>query len=335
VFLLVTLVSTVLFFAWSFPFGDLSDLATSAVARATGNQVYLQFKTMNLNLVPVPSVSASEVSVETPALPALEAKWLKFSPNWFSLLFNVWTLKKAASGDVEAAQKMQTRFGASIAAEGVLGADIDLNLGSGSKSESGKERSRVSLAIDKLSLSQARKWADLSLDMSGEASFDTTMQFTPGFADQPEGEIELHVNKFNLPGSTIMIPWEGAMLPITLPTLTLSNVVIKGRLVGGSLIIEDGSFGQSKDPINGRLKGQMALRLMPMGQSVSPQFGPYNLTVDLNTSRQIDKDLGFAFFILNSAKNETANGSHYLFRAQGQGMGPQYGPPSIQRIPSF
>jgi hypothetical protein len=334
-FLAVTCSAALLFFVWFFPFSDLSDLVTSAVARGTGNQIYLQFETMKLNLLPTPAISANRVSVETPALPPIEAAWLKISPSWFSLLFNAWTFKKAAAGDPEAAAKLQTRLGLSIAAEGVLGGDLDASLSSGSKSESGNDRSRVALAIDKVNLSEVRKWADLSMDLQGQASLETHLQFTPGFTDQPDGEIELHVNKFNLPATTLMIPFEGAMMPINLPTLTLGNVILRGRLSGGSLVIEEGTFGQSKDPINGRIKGQLALRLVPMGGGVQPVFGAYNLTVDLNTSKQVDKEMGFAFLLFDSAKTPTATGSHYLFRAQGQGIGPAFPPPSIARINSF
>jgi len=132
-----------------------------------------------------------------------------------------------------------------------------------------------------------------------------------------------------------MIPFQGAMMPINLPTLTLANVVLRGRLGGGQLNIEEGTFGQSKDPINGRIKGQIALSLRPVGGSVQPSFGEYRLNVELNTSKQVDKEMGFAFLLFDQAKNATANGSHYLFSARGPGLGPMFPPPSITRISSF
>jgi hypothetical protein len=331
-FLLVSLISALFFFAWFFPFSDLSDVVTTAVARSTNGQIYLQFETMNLNLLPTPAISATHVSVDTPMLPALQAKWMKFSPSWTSLIWNIWTIKKAGNGDAEAAAKLPTRIGASISAEGLLGADIDVKIRPGSTGDQGVERSKVSLFVEKLNLNDVQKWYDLPVKMQGTASLDTTIQFNPAFLDQPEGDIDLRIKKFNLPASTIMVPMNGAALPINLPTLTLENVILRGRLSGGKLIIEEGSFGQSKDPISGRIKGEIGMRLQNLGQQVIPQFGAYNLKVELNTSRMVDKEISFAFFMFDNAKTPTATGSHYLFTASGNSFGP---PPQITRIGSF
>jgi len=332
-FIGITLCSTLMFFGWFFPCSDLSDLVTSLIARGTGGQVYVQFASMDLNLLPTPAVSADGVSIETPALPStLEARWLKISPNVLGLLFNPLLLKRAAGGDPEAANKLQMRLGGTVAAEGVLGGDVDVSIGPGSKSEGGAERSKLTVEIEKVNLKELSKWASLSLNIQGQANFNTIMQFTPGFAEQPEGELDVRVNKFNLPASTIMVPLGEAMMPINVPTLTLANVVMKGRLVGGSLIIEEGAFGQNQDPIHGRMKGQIAMRVQPMGP---PILGAYNLTLDLSTNKMIEKELGFAFLLFDSAKTPTSTGSRYLFRAQGQGIGPQYPPPTITRINSF
>lgn len=331
-FFLVSLISSAFFFAWFFPFSDLSDLVTSTVARATNSQVYLQFETMDLNLLPAPAISAKNISIETPALPALEAKWMKLSPSWISILLNAWTIKKASGGDAEAAGKLGTRIGVNIAAEGLLGADVELKIRPGTASEQGQDRSKVSLAVEKLNLAEFQKWSDLPVKMQGQASLDTTVQFTPSLSEQPEGDIDLRVSKLNLPASTIMVPFDGAVMPVNLPNLTLDNVVLKGRLVGSKFIIEEGTFGKSKDPIYGRIKGQLGLKLMVQGPQVQPQFGAYNFTVELNSTKAVEKEIGFAFLLFDNAKIPTSMGSKYLFTASGQGFGP---PPTITKINSF
>lgn len=331
-FILIAFVSALFFFVWFFPFSDLSDLITSTVARTTNNQIYLQAESMDLNLIPQPAISAKSVSVETPALPELQAKWLKITPSIWSVLGNLWTLKKAAGGDADASAKLGTRLGVSVSAEGLLGGDVDLNVRPGSAGESGAERSKVSLFVEKLNLSEFQKWYDLSVKMQGQASLDSTIQYTPGFVEQPEGEVHLRISRFNMPAATLMLPYEGAVLPVNLPNLTLADVILKGHLTGGKFIIEDGQFGQSNDPIYGRIKGQIGFRLQPMGGQVQPQFGAYNLTVELTTTRAVEKDIGFAFLLFDSAKTPTATGSHYLFQASGGGFGP---PPQITRVNAF
>jgi hypothetical protein len=130
-----------------------------------------------------------------------------------------------------------------------------------------------------------------------------------------------------------MIPVdETTSMPVNLPTLTLANVDLKGRLSGGTFIIEDGRFGQGQDPLYGRIKGQIGLQISKVGPRMVPMLGSYNLTVDMNISRKIEKEVGFAFLLFDSAKTPTATGSHYLFRALGQNFA---APPSITRLSSF
>lgn len=329
------LASTLFFMFFLFPFSDLSDLVTSAVARATNNQVYVQAETLNLNLIPQPAISASNVSVET-SLPAIEAKWAKVTPGIFTTLLNMGTFMKAANGDFEASRAAMNKLSLAVDAEGVLGGDMGLAIRPGKKTDQGRDRSRISLSVDKIDLSQVQRWADLPMRLQGRANVETDMQVAFDFSEQPEGDFNLNVNKFALPASTVSIPMgEGATFPLNVPSLTLANVVFKGRLVGGTLVIEEGVFGKAGDPLSGRIKGQLGVRLQPMGNTVTPLFGSYNLTVDLNTTSEIQKELGFAFIPLDSAKTPTGGGgARYLFRATGQGIGMQF-VPQITRVDSF
>lgn len=331
----VMLGSAVLFFVLFFPFSDLSDVVTSAVARATGNQVYVQFDSLDMHVVPMPAVSATNVSIET-SLPPLKAAWAKVTPSLMSVLFSLPTAIKAATGDAEAARAMSSKIGGTFAAEGLLGGDVELSVGSGSKSDSGKARSRVSLAMENIKLAEVQKWSEVSLKFSGDATAVADVQIDPEMGDQPEGNFQVQIKKFNLPAGTVMVPFGEANLPVNVPNITLANVVLKGRLTNGNLQIDEGTFGQAGDPIYGKIKGTIGMRLQAQGANVFPMFGSYNLTVDLNTTQMVEKDLGFAFMLLNSAKTPVAGGgARYLFRANGNGIGMQYGPPGITRINSF
>ncbi|HMN70173.1 MAG TPA: hypothetical protein PKC28_16660 [Bdellovibrionales bacterium] len=312
----IALASALLFFVWLFPFSDLSQVLTTVVAQSTGNQVYVQPETLDVHLLPQPAVSATNVSIET-MLPPLEAKWVKFRPSLMSLLLNIGTIMKAQRGDAEAQKAMATRFGFSFSAEGLLGGDVDLSYGPGRKAEGGGERARARLQIEELNLDSLRDWADLAQKIQGRANVDTDIQFSPDFTDQPEGEFNVRVEKFNMPAGVAMIPMNGVSMPVNYPGLTLANAVLKGRLVGGSLVIEDGQFGQGKDPLYGRIKGQFDLKMIRTPAGVAPQFGKYAVTVDLNANHAMLKELGFVFMFLDKAKTGTTAGARYLFRAQG------------------
>lgn len=326
-------VFTVLFAVLLFPFNDLSDAITSAVARQTNNQVYLQAKELNFHLIPTPAVSARELKVET-ALPPIEAQWAKITPSLFSVIFSSFTIIKAARGDVEAARSLGSKIGMSISAEGVFGGEASLNMSAGSKGESGLQRSRVSMSFEEINLKDVQRWADLSINLQGRANFASDMQFTPDFQEQPEGDYELQMAEFKMPAGTVQIPMGEASFPVNLPTLTLKKVVLKGRMSAGKFIIEEGLFGQSQDPIYGRIRGQLDVRLLPQGGAVVPSFGVYDLTVDLNTSPEIQKDktLSLAFAPIESAKTPNASGgAKYTFKASGT-LGAY---PQITRIDSF
>lgn len=326
----VVLTSALLFFIWIFPFSDLSQMMTTMVAQGTGNQVYVQTETLDLHFLPTPAVSATGLSIET-SLPPVEAKWAKFTPGLLSALFNIRTMMKAGS-DPAASQALMTSLSFGLDAEDVLGADIDFSMRPGKKSESGVERSKISVAMENLDLGRVQDWADLPVKFKGHADFETEMNIAPGFQEQPDGEFTLKVSKFNLPAATVMIPMGEASMPLNLPTLTLQNVVLKGRMTNGQLVIEDGTFGQASDPVHGRIKGQLGLRLQPAGGQVIPILGAYTLTVDLNASKAVQKEIGIAFLLFDSAKTESPTGFRYLFRAQGSGMA---GVPSITRLGSF
>lgn len=332
-FVALTLGSALFFFALFFPFGDMTIALTTAIARASNNAVYVQMDTFDLNMLPTPAISANNVTIETAMAPTVEANWIRLRPAWLNMLLNAWTIKQAASGDAEAAAKLGTRLGLTVAIEGILGGDVGLSLRPGSDSEQGAERSKVTLALEDLNLSDFQKWMDLPMKLDGKISMDSTVQIVPGLSEQPEGEIELKVEKFSMPPFTAQIPVdETSAMPINLPAITLASVVLKGRLVGGQLIIEEGSFGRATDPLSGRIKGQMAMTLNQRGGQVFPLFGRYDLRVELNTTKALESQIGYAFFPLNNVKNPTATGSNYRFSAMDTGFN---GFPKITRINTF
>ena len=324
-FIAVAIGSALLFMIWFFPFSDLSQFVTTTIARATGNTVYVQFDSLNMHMLPTPSISATGVSVET-TLPAITAQWAKVTPSPFNLVRNLPSILK---GEPLALSDLSF----SVDAEGLLGAEIGLSLSPAAASERGSERSRVQVMIEDLDLRELQTWADLPLKIQGQGNFETDLLVSPEMQDQPEGDYSVRIEKFNLPAGTVMMPMNGVSMPISLPALSLANVLLKGRMINGNLMIEEGTFGQSQDPLYGRIKGQIGLRLLPTGGgNVAPQLGSYNLTVDISASRAIEKELNFVFLFLEAGKTPTSQGSRYLFRAQGAMMGAS---PQITRLSSF
>ncbi len=320
-FLTTIVASSMLFALWSFPFNDLSDAVTSAVSRFTGNQVYLQAQQLNIHLIPQPAVSADNLTVET-TLPPVAATWAKITPGIFSIVFNLSSVIKAIRGDAEASRNLLSRIDLNVDAEGVWGGDVAI----------AKSSTRITLNVEEVNLKDLGEWAELPMSLQGRANFATDIRVSADL--QPEGDYELKIAKFVMPAATVNVPMQGAVLPVSLPTLTLADVTLKGRMVDGKFFIEEGMFGKSQDPVYGRIKGQLDIRLMQQQGTLVPQFGEYSLSVDLTTSPEIQKDktLALAFIPLENAKDATSGGgAKYLFKATGV-LG---GFPSITRTSTF
>lgn len=318
--------SALLFFIFVFPFGDLSDAVTSQIARNTNNQIYLQFEDLELSVIPAPAVAATGVSADLLTLPTLNVQFLKLRPAYLSLLFSPLKLIKAVRGDLESAMYTAVLALAHVRADGILGGDIDLDL-SPEKAEQGAITTRADIEIDELDLNRLQEWSALPVKLQGKLSADLELRVNTSMQEQPEGEFSVKVSKFTLPAGPVMT----AMGPINLPTISMNNVLFRGRLVNGNLMLEEGTFGQAGEPAHGRVKGQLAMRIQNMGGQMVPQMGQYNLTVDLNLTSNFEKELGFAF-LLDSYKTPVQGGNRYLMRIQGTDF---MNPPLITRVSSF
>ncbi|MGE4132440.1 MAG: type II secretion system protein GspN [Bdellovibrionales bacterium] len=313
-----------------FPFNDLSNFITSAVAEGTRNQVYVQADQMNVHFLPQPAISAENLTVDIASPPGsrqlgpLEAKWAKVTPGLFSVLFNLPALLKAQAGGLP--PEVLAKLSGHIRAEGIWNGDADLSVGSGKKGESGAARSRVSLMLDKINLQQVRQWADLPVPLSGTGSVAAEFLIAPQMEDQPEGDFEMNMSAVK------MSTWTDINSGLVLPELKLTDVSAKGRLVGGSLIVEELRFGKSQDPLSGRIKGNMAINFRQQNGMTQALPGQYNFTVELDMNPTVQKALGTFLAVMITPDKKADGSTHYLFRASGQSFAVI---PNLTRVSSF
>ena len=110
--------------------------------------------------------------------------------------------------------------------------------------------------------------------IKGQMDLQTQLIADLTFTEQPEADITIHAEKFELPAQT----FNSMMGPINIPDLRLSSLDLKGKLVNGRLTFEDGRIGHEGDDIHGSIKGGIAMVMRSQG---SPQMGPYSFDVDL------------------------------------------------------
>lgn len=142
-----------------FPYDDLADLATMKISEATGNQVYLQFDSLNLNAVP-PGVGLEKVAVETPTLPPIKAESISVTP-WLSGL-------------------ILGKQGAEIDATGLFGGAIVADVRDGDKTSAGARYKSVAIDASGLKIPELmnylREGGLLSLILQGSLDMNTSMR---------------------------------------------------------------------------------------------------------------------------------------------------------------
>lgn len=284
------LASAVIFIFVLFPFNDLGDLVTTQVAKLTQNQVYVQFEGMSMQAVPTPGVDLTKVYVETQGFPPLKADEIVFTPSIFSLF----SQKPAGT----------------INAKGFLRGDLTASLGSGPKSDSGVERQKLVLSAKSLALQDIKDLANLPLLMRGNVSIESTALADLTFTEQPDVDLVLRIEKFELPTGNI----ETALGPVTVPELKLSSVQLKGRLSAGRFNIEEGIIGREGDELRGTIKGGIGLTLSNQGGRITPIIGGYNFDVNLNLKKNFYDKANFLFAYVDQFKSPTADGVRYAFK---------------------
>lgn len=288
-----------------FPFDDLSDLVTTQVSKVTGGQIYLRFDRFSVSPLG-PKAEFDNVFVETPSLPGLHASELSISPSFMSMI------NKKPHGKVEA--------------KGLLKGNVEIQIKGGAKTDKGQERHTIDLNVKKVSLKELRDLMRLVVPLKGDFSLQANSLTDFTFSEQPEGDISVIIDQFEMPASNINLPMTG---PVNLPEIKLKQVELKGRLSGGKFIIESGKIGDPKDDLSGTIKGDMVLQLIPNGGMISPSFGSYSFSVSLKIKKGLQDKLAWMLGPLDPYKKDTGDGGQYNIKLSGPYFG---GPPNFSAL---
>lgn len=294
------LLMTFVFAILIFPYEDLSDVISELVAKASQNQVFVQFDDLGLGVLP-PSLKMTNVALDTPVLPTIKAKRLYLSPNLAGLL------------------AFSPGFSAEI--DDVLKGQVDIDLRAGKKINDNIRLQTAVIRLKEIDLKALTSFLQAPVDLEGRLGADLAGNVDPTFTEQPDGSITVTISNFHLPPSTIPTP----MGPYTPPNIEISNVVLKGTIKAGNFEISEGTFGQTGEPINGRIKGRIAVRLRMMGPQLVPDFGAYELKVDLSFDRTTESNFKLFLSFLDKFRTVTGSGSRYAFRLAGPNF---YMPPN-------
>ncbi len=301
---LISFLTTVFLFVL-FPYGDLSDLVTSLVAKNTNNQVYVKFENASVSLVPA-GVQLEKPLIETAAFPALEADFLTFSPNLKSVIFK--------------------KPGGSLMAQNFWGGNVEGSLSPGPTSEAGNELSKISFEGRSISLEKIVDFFNSPVRLQGRADLLTSGSVQLAFLEQPDLDLDFKVSGFNFLTSQINHAQFGNVI---LPEFKLSSATLKGRLSGGQLLISQAVLGSAQEEMFGQIKGKLALNIVNQRGRIVPEIGEYNVDVDLTLKRQLHDKLSLFLLLASGYKTDTPAGARYRFKISG--VGPA-GIPSFSKL---
>lgn len=288
--IVVMIFSAFVFLFVLFPFDDLSDLISSQVSKLSNNSVYVQFERLKMSIFPTPGVAMDQVYIESLRTPALSAQELVITPSVAGLI----------------AQKPYGH----VSAKGFLKGNVDLSVGKGARTENGIERQRIEVSAKKISLNDIRELANLPIMLKGQLNLQTTALADLTFQEQPDMDLDLTINQFELPPSNVNTP----MGPLTLPDLRLSTVELKGRLSAGRFIIETGTIGKPGDELQGTIKGNIGLNIQNRGGGFTHQVGAYNFDIDLKAKKSFQDRAALFLSFIDNFKTPTSDGAQYKFK---------------------
>lgn len=291
--ILLVLSLTFFFILLLFPLSDLNDLVTSQVLKLTGNKVFLQFDRLHLNPFTT-TLGMDNVSIETPQISSLTSSHVKISPS------------------ITAA--FQRKPGGTFTAEDFLKGDVEIHVSPGPSSEKGTDKTKIEISAQNISLNEARQVAQLSLPLQGSLNLNSQAIIDLTFAEQPEGDVTLSINKFEIPSTSLSTE---AMGSVNVPQIRFDKVELKGKLANEKFQIESGKLGSAKDDLYGDIKGEIGIKLVNVQGQIVPQLGVYNFTVDLKANSSFQQRGGLFLSFLDASKSMAGSTAQYKFRIQG------------------
>lgn len=291
-----------IFFFVLFPMNDLNDLITTQISKLTQKTVFVQFDTLNLNPFG-PKVTLGNVFVESGSVPTLTVNELSVSPSLTTLFTQ--------------------RPEGSISAQGFLKGDIQVQLKSAAKSESGLPRSKIEVQAKNINLKDLRDLANLPVTILGKLNLTSTALADLTLTEQPEMELSLSISKFEMPNSSLVLADLGR---VSLPEIKLGQIELKGKLAGGKFVIESGKLGQPSDELHGNIKGDLGITFTNRGGQIIPVLGSYNIDLNLMATSAFKERAKFFLGFLDGYKTDSPTGASYKFKIQATaaGMPPQF-----------
>lgn len=304
--LLVIILSIILFLSL-FPKNELSDFVSKTVAEQTNYQMKLDFEDLSFALLNNMGVQLDKVFFEMAGRPPITLKELIASPD----------IMAAINRKPYGRMKMTGLF------SGHAEIKISKHKPETDISDKKVEQSAIAIAASKVDLMGLKSFLNLPIEMRGQADLNalaiSIFQFEPPSADVSTGstqafqllgipELTLTIKNFEMPPFLLE---RGLPLPMNVPGLKFSEIVLKGRLYENIFQIQELTLGLPNDELSGTIKGNLTLLKGPV-----PLVEKYEFTTDLKMRQSFHDKISLFLPILNANRFIIPFNGGYNFKSK-------------------
>lgn len=283
--LLVISLSIVMFIAL-FPKNELSDFVSKTVSDQTHNQIKLDFE--DLSFTSNLGIQLDRVFFEMAGRPPITLKELMASPDIMAAInkkpYGKIKVRGLFSGDAEISITKHRPEG-----------DADKKI----------EQSLIAVNAAQIDLMSLKSFLNLPFELRGRADLNAKAVSVLQLVHNPEApappfqlievpELTLTVKNFDMPAFTLE---QGLPLPMNIPGVRLSEIVLKARLFENTFQIQELHLGRPNDELAGTIKGTVTLMKGPM---MFPER--YEITTDLKMRQSFHDKISLLLPILNAER---------------------------------
>ena len=298
--ILFLLMMTLAFYVVFFPYYQLTGIIESQISKSSRGQTQVSFSNLSLSLLPF-GVSAEKISVFTPQMP--------------SPLFIDKAYIRPSIADL-----LRFKHGGVLVANGVLGGDLNFkfsNLGQDISKNKNSQMVSIDADFSDLNLNNLAEWFKAPFQTAGKLSGDLDFKIDKTAIEQPQGTFQFSGRNVVLPDSVKLQGME-----LLLPEGQFKSLNISGRMANGQVTLKESTLGAPSDVIYGKTKGSLGISVTSMGGRLVPRTTSYDISLDLNFNKVMEKEIGslFTTFLPNGNRLKSATvdgGARYLMSIKG------------------
>lgn len=289
--LLMILILSIFLFIILFPKSEFSDFVSKTVAEQTNYQIKFDFENLSFSLSNTLGVQLDRVFFEMNGRPAITLKELIASPDIMAAInskpYGRIKMSGLFSGEAEITISKHKMDAETVDKKG--------------------EHSQIAIKASQIDLMGLKTFLKLPFEMRGRAEISSKaisiFHLQPPTADGANSqvfqlvevpELTLTVKNFDMPAFTLE---QGLPLPLNVPGIKLSEIVLKGRLSENMFQIQELQLGRPSDELTGTIKGNVSLMKGPV-----PFPEKYELVTDLKMRQSFHDKISLLLPILNADK---------------------------------